>query len=541
MLKSPLPKLYPASKIFKFITEGIKSSSETTKLQAIDEASAFIERHGSDVAANIKQSIAFICDAALNPSNPQSEEVMTAVVKLFGVLLGKNTIKNKINNKAHLGSDLWKYVPELTRPFLQEKLSGKSRSNRSPSADTFSLDLDELQITLPSATADTAPDVSSIPNLTSISSQPTPAPIPQVFLGQPGPSENLVDVILHADLSRVIEELKMVCLLPETDPMFDGNNDLVEALTYKVQQVWPQLDNNNPETVRLVKYLLNTLHKLFTKDQDTGTIYHAKTYNQRAVTKLFKVMIACMLDTRLQGQMSEGLFLQKAVNILTAQLLNNTDKTLILTVLLQIMNSTIPPDLSAMSSSQNEFLTLVMKCLLKLIKSLSSFISELNVDYVLKELHLFLENHPPQKFKHHDDMPLRTIKTAVSEMVSLLGHSIRAHMSLIPQTTPPASITAYIDLLLTGQGKGQNGNNQYQFDPKSQLTEIFKKISTKETTQQGLLELYKFIKDHPEVDIRPQLQRASPHFQEYIKRGLANIEQQMQKSSDNKGNLFFPV
>jgi len=127
-----------------------------------------------------------------------------------------------------------------------------------------------------------------------------------------------------------------------------------------------------------------------------------------------------------------------------------------------------------------------------------------------------------------DDMPLRTIKTILSEIVSLKGNTITNHLTLVPLSSPPPAIISYINLML--QTRNPNHPTQSQ-EIKSSLTEIFKKIGTKETTQEGLYDLYQFKKDHVNVDLQPHLQRASEHFQDYIKRGLMSIE--LQYSSEN--------
>lgn len=67
------------------------------------------------------------------------------------------------------------------------------------------------------------------------------------------------------------------------------------------------------------------------------------------------------------------------------------------------------------------------------------------------------------------------------------------------------------------------------------LTEIFKKVGSKENTKEGLQELYDFKKKYPEADIEPYLKKASHFFQNYIERGLKAIENEMnEKNADSK-------
>lgn len=57
-----------------------------------------------------------------------------------------------------------------------------------------------------------------------------------------------------------------------------------------------------------------------------------------------------------------------------------------------------------------------------------------------------------------------------------------------------------------------------------QVSNIFKLISDKETSKQGLKQLYEFKENHPEVDIQPFLKGVSPYFQQFIAEGLSELQ-----------------
>ena len=68
------------------------------------------------------------------------------------------------------------------------------------------------------------------------------------------------------------------------------------------------------------------------------------------------------------------------------------------------------------------------------------------------------------------------------------------------------------------------------------LTEIFKKIGSKENTKEGLQDLYDFKKKYPDADLEPFLKKSSHFFQNYIERGLKSIEnEQNEKSHSHTG------
>lgn len=66
------------------------------------------------------------------------------------------------------------------------------------------------------------------------------------------------------------------------------------------------------------------------------------------------------------------------------------------------------------------------------------------------------------------------------------------------------------------------------------LTEIFKKVGSKENTKEGLKDLYEFKRKFPDADIDPFLKKSSQFFQNYIERGLKAIENEEREKVDGK-------
>lgn len=69
------------------------------------------------------------------------------------------------------------------------------------------------------------------------------------------------------------------------------------------------------------------------------------------------------------------------------------------------------------------------------------------------------------------------------------------------------------------------------------MSYIFKLISDKETSKEGLTKLYQFKTENPDVDVVPFLSGASPCFQKFIEDGLADIERSIQSNTTgSRGN-----
>lgn len=102
-----------------------------------------------------------------------------------------------------------------------------------------------------------------------------------------------------------------------------------------------------------------------------------------------------------------------------------------------------------------------------------------------------------------------------------------------------SEVKAYLQKILHNDPNAKNEWNEEQKTPRSTqkpkklnknthdiLAEIFKKIGSKENTREGLNDLYDFKKKYPDADLEPFLKKSSNFFQNYIERGLKNIEQE---------------
>lgn len=69
------------------------------------------------------------------------------------------------------------------------------------------------------------------------------------------------------------------------------------------------------------------------------------------------------------------------------------------------------------------------------------------------------------------------------------------------------------------------------------VSSIFNMISDKETSQQGLQKLFEFKEKNPTVDLNPFLSGANPYFQQYIKKGLEDIQRMNQNATNNNTSI----
>lgn len=376
--------------------------------------------------------------------------------------------------------------------------------------------------------------------------------------------KRLVEIFKHEN-RRVVPHLRdlITCLSENIQITLREADDPTELGTDRETSTSTNIN-------RICKYLLNTMMQLF--NHRTIVEFVPKDTLQYLIDQL----LMQLLDEKLP-RLEDGMLL-KALNTLMLRILENSNRTHTYTSLLSLLAESCAVDYEQLSNESSrqthkKYMELVVKCLLKLTKALSATIDRIDIDILLMDLHEFLTNNPPTQFKKRDDMPLRTIKTILNELVKVKGCPIRTHLSLIPTHRNPL-IVSYIELMLSN-GKQQSqstvapsvsaaaASHMNQSDPvddrtaqqndirpsentpvpdsvedsqvlrehgartalRRELTGIFACISTKDTTQQGLFQLYRFQKRNPNISLQPFLQKCSEPFQAYIKRQLSKIEQ----------------
>uniref|UniRef100_A0A8B9HUE7 Cytoskeleton associated protein 5 n=1 Tax=Astyanax mexicanus TaxID=7994 RepID=A0A8B9HUE7_ASTMX len=72
------------------------------------------------------------------------------------------------------------------------------------------------------------------------------------------------------------------------------------------------------------------------------------------------------------------------------------------------------------------------------------------------------------------------------------------------------------------------------------LSEIFKKIGSKENTKEGLTELYEYKQKYSDADLEPFLRNTSQFFQSYVERGLRMIESEREGKSRIQTSAVIP-
>lgn len=225
-----------------------------------------------------------------------------------------------------------------------------------------------------------------------------------------------------------------------------------------------------------------------------------------------------MLDPRIE-ESQEGQQLIRSVNMLLRRLFETSDQTNILSALLVLLQDSL-----LSSAGSPKFSELIMKCLWRMIKFLPDTISSLTLDKILLDVHNFMKLFPKDRLrKLKTDMPHRTLQTLLHTLCRLAGPTILDHLSLIEDKTE-SELEAHLKRVVKSP---KTNTETAHMVPKSKdaevLGEIFKNISSKENSKEGVSKLWEFKQRHPEVDLASHLKKLPQTFQTFVEHSLNTL------------------
>ncbi|XP_042209857.1 cytoskeleton-associated protein 5-like isoform X2 [Homarus americanus] len=295
---------------------------------------------------------------------------------------------------------------------------------------------------------------------------------------------------------------------------------------------------NKEECIKIYRSLTNCLMMIFNNKQ-LGT-----KATRDVLRDVVHVLIHILLDPRLT-QLEDGPQIIRAINVLVVRIVEKAQFTHVFSALLKLLHESVS------SGGGCKFTELVMKCNWKVIRILPSRTNDLDLDQILFDVHNFLVAYPVNTWSERpSDTPLRTIKTVIHTLCKVYGTTILSHFSKIdnahgselhkyltkalkkPKTEDDGGIgdSNRLAAAQVSNDSAESGKSPKRLSKTAHntLSEIFRKIGSKENTKEGLIQLYEFKQKHPEADIEPFLRKSSQFFQNYIERGLKRVEMERQ-------------
>ncbi|XP_060695068.1 cytoskeleton-associated protein 5 [Hemiscyllium ocellatum] len=573
-------KVYPASKMFSFVMEGLKSKNSKQRAECLEELGALIEVYDLNVcqptpAKALKEIASQIGDRDTSVRNAALNTVVTVynicgdqVFKLIGNLSEKemSMLEERIKRSAKKSSTVsTKQVeekasrtqglnPNATAPRkgceeMPSKLN-QARSNNSHSSSEsnptipreFQLDLDEIEndnnagrCELPDLVQHKLDDLYEPVCLPEPKNRSVSPHFDEIHGSTDSTINFVVSQVASSDINTSIQALAQIDEVLRQEDKADTMSGHIDQfliatfmqlrLIYNTHMADEKL--NKREILKLYSCIIGNMITLF----QIETL--AKEASMGVLKDLMHGLILLMLDSRLED-LDEGPQVIRSVNLLMVKVLEKSDPTNILSSLIVLLQDS----LLATTNNTPKFSELVMKCLWRMIRLLPNNVNIINVDRILLDIHNFMRVFPRERLKQmKSDLPMRTQKTLLHTLCKLLGPKIMDHLALI-ENKNESELEAYLrrvtkhSMALSGgkidsdteKGGSAVEDKESKAKISETLAEIFKKIGSKENTREGLAELYEYRKKYSDADIEPFLRKSSQFFQNYIERGLRLVE-----------------
>ncbi|XP_014875259.1 cytoskeleton-associated protein 5 isoform X4 [Poecilia latipinna] len=578
-----LCKVYPASKLFPFLMEGTKSKNSKQRAECLEELGCLIEGYGMNVcqptpAKSLKEIAVHIGDRDTSVRNAALNTVVAVynvcgdqVYKLIGNLSEKDMsmLEERIKRSAKKtpAAPAKQSAAEKTQreqptnpnaTFLRKpaqedpgKLKIMYRTYRIQSRQNahsdhpsipkeFQLDLDMIEQDQRS--------VCELPDLVQhqLDELLEPVMIPEPKIRSISPHFDdlhsstastinfVISQVASGDIGTSIQALAQIDeVLRQEDKADVMSGHIDQLLIATIMQL--RLINSThladdrvdkTDLIKLYSCIMGNMMSLFSME----TL--AREASIGVLKDLMHSLITLMLDIRVED-VEDGTQVIRSVNLLVIRVLEHSDQTNIFSALLVLLQDTLVSNAGSLKVSE-----LVMKCLWRMIRLLPENINSLNLDRILLDVHNFMKVFPKEKLKQlKTDVPHRTLKTLCHTLCRLTGVKILDHLSMI-ENRNESELEAYLRRVVKHSGnlsgtKSDRGNEKSAHGTDDRmskakvsdiLSEIFKKIGSKENTKEGLTELYEYKQKYSDADLEPFLRNTSQFFQSYVERGLRVIE-----------------
>ena len=573
-------RIYPASKIFSFFMEGLKNKNSRTRSECLEELAKLLSRNGLSVLQPSRHLPTI--GSLISDRDSQVRNAALNVLVQANQLMGPAALQKYLQGLSAKDLDL-----------LDERLKRAAAGIKEP-APVKEENVDMIDAPLPQVIENPVEVASTALGLNLASMDYTDADIPAPSLPtfrrsfEPSMFSNPLD---HA-LDQIQFSTDLVCIhaLQALETHLNGNeyeedlkarvNDLTHSLivrmkettstAYDVQEV-AQMKS------RLCRYVTNALVLITTNTN------LCRELNEDVLELLVSETLSALVSERIRS-FEDQEQLEKALNILIVKVLEGVPQNRSYNALLTVLRDAfrVPP------VETNKFPELVMKCLWKLTKQLSVNLQvegRINVPELLAEVHSFLTALPPIEWKMRSneglafqDLPLRTVKTILHEIVQFEGIKVLDELSLIPEPED-SFVLSYLKAMLQSRGISEQEINarlrpeedlimevdqveasesndvEMEVDDAESsaqskelsseqvnmfLREVCSQICSKPDTRLGLQQLYDFRASHPYAleQINQFLAGLGDFFHKYITRCLERIEiEQSQAAALKKSSL----
>eukprot|EP00011_Vannellida_sp_DIVA3-517-6-12_P006665 CAMPEP_0114608830 /NCGR_PEP_ID=MMETSP0168-20121206/2779_1 /TAXON_ID=95228 ORGANISM="Vannella sp., Strain DIVA3 517/6/12" /NCGR_SAMPLE_ID=MMETSP0168 /ASSEMBLY_ACC=CAM_ASM_000044 /LENGTH=2000 /DNA_ID=CAMNT_0001819737 /DNA_START=45 /DNA_END=6048 /DNA_ORIENTATION=- len=504
LLKS-ICRVYATGKVFQLVLAGVSSEDADTAAESMIQLAAMVNSKGIAVCST--QAALYYRAAEKYKQGPQ--HVTDASLVLFAAC------------HQCVGDELWTSVSSVLsgqqRDQLKEQVSRTDHRRLSGISP------------LAAAPADGAED--------SLEEEDSTASLLASWYETMEEADETATVPVLKEIGRCFEQSSIS--LAESDTLFLH----MEALTKAVYAM-------EPISFRFANYVVRTWMLLFSNSvfAHSVSLRTLQTVIKRVLCELQNPNVASMPDK------NHSQYLLSVLNRLVISVLDNSDRTQAFLVLFGLLHEAV----AAADPARDKFIEYTCKCLLKLAKTLRATIETIDLVEMLRGINSYFTTTP--KNVDHPMNPHATVKTILNELVRLEGANIIPALDkAIPQDSEAQMVHSYVARVLGNttidiskqvaavrpqlqalrQQQVQKAEEEEAREAvaeaeessavsdKRMLLDIFTKVRSKDITesQDALVTLHSFLKEHGTSEFDGALAKTSEVFREYIRCGLANIEE----------------
>ncbi|CAB4000234.1 Cytoskeleton-associated 5 [Paramuricea clavata] len=457
-------KVYPASKLFNYIADGLKSKNAKTRTECLGEIAYLISIYGENVCQpSPAKALPALAAQIADRDNAVRSAALNAIVEVYN-LIGETVYKylGRISEKDQSlleerirRAGKTKVAAEPVKPTNQpvkkssdssapaEKKSSKpailqTKSNSASTAPSvqqyFSLDFDKIEKTSGSSSNE-IPSLVANDDVDDLLKEPVPT-LPRTT-GSTSSSSHGRKMFSPSSSSAAVDYCVSQIASNEIKLAITALKELEDHFRIKGPAVW--LKHLNQFLIACVLQLRMILSTHLVSDayqeEDVINVYKSIFNNffalllepmlARAIPKeilkdVIHVMISTLLDENLI-KLYEGPQVIRCVNKLMLYITEKPDRNHVLGSLIKLLQDSVTH-----YSSTPKFVDLIMKCTWRVTRMLPASIQELNLNQALLDIHLFIDAHPTSTWKNRpDDTPLRTVKTILHSLIKLKGEQVK--------------------------------------------------------------------------------------------------------------------
>ncbi|CAI5478770.1 unnamed protein product [Closterium sp. Yama58-4] len=518
-LMRSLPLVFPATRVFQAVVEGLRSKNNRTRIECVEHMEAMLERHGIETMGSSRVPLVTVAALTTERDTELRKAALSMLASVYVVL----------------GDDIWRLLGKLTdaqRGLIEDKLKWKAREMEKRREGAPGQQRGR-RIHMAAMTRRRATDSQAYAH-SSHSTQAGPESFFEaiLFIDREAPPERVVEGLkyLFHEMRRGIteEDPCVLAVFREHMPRY------IRMLRFQFVQFFVR---SVPDAqVKTYKYILNSLLTLF----ETKSL--SMQIPDDDLRLLLEEMTIFMLHERVKRRNPDDSTadLCRAVNILLLKILDTAPSTPLFLSFMTILRPTYTIKGSTAADVKGPdgtpLAALVVKCLLRMCKNFSGYVADMDFDRLLFGIHQYFSDFSHAELRRRvttDERTLSMFRKILAEAVAAKGPAIKGHLSLIPiDETPQPFILQQVDLVLQQVLERSSATaadaavpDDSSLPDQDELQSIVRKIVDRKQGAVSLFELHYYMQSHPGIDVFARLSSISDTMREYLQMGILHVRE----------------